>query len=119
MDSKKISFIIINEKTKKNINFSLSYLSLKIVGLLTIIVFLMGSYLLIQYYSQYSYREQLSELNIKEQKIGRSQCLRYACAGIHGVYPGPETRREPPAQFGLYNRGERRGVRSRAGLVTK
>ena len=69
MNNKKISIIIINEKTKKNINFSLSYLSIKLIGLCGIVCFIICSYLLVQYYSQYSYREQLANLNIKEQKV--------------------------------------------------
>ncbi|MCH2637085.1 MAG: M23 family metallopeptidase [Candidatus Thalassarchaeum sp.] len=69
MNNKKISFIIINEKTKKNINFSVSYLFIKIGVVVTIAGFIIASYLLIQYYSQHSYREQLTNLNIKEQKV--------------------------------------------------
>ena len=69
MNNKKISFIIINEQTKKNINFSVSHLFIKIVGFLTIVGIIVGTYLLIQYYSQHSYREQLTNLNIKEQKV--------------------------------------------------
>ena len=69
MNNKKISFIIINEQTKKNTNFSVSYLFIKIVGLFAIVGIIVGAYLLIQYYSQHSYREQLANLNIKEQKV--------------------------------------------------
>ena len=71
MNSKKISFIIINEKNKKNTNFSLSYLSLKIIGLVMVIILFVSGYLLIQYYNQSSYRDQLAELNIKERKVKR------------------------------------------------
>ena len=69
MNNKKISFIIINEKTKKNINFSVSHLFIRIGAVVTIAGFIVASYLLIQYYSQHSYREQLTNLNIKEQKV--------------------------------------------------
>ena len=69
MNNKKFSFIIINEKTKKSLNFSISHLFIKAGGLIAIFGFIMGTYLLIQYYSQHSYREQLANLNIAEQKV--------------------------------------------------
>ena len=69
MNNKKFSFIIINEKTKKSLNFSVSHLFIKIGGLIAVFGFIVGTYLLIQYYSQHSYREQLTNLNIKEQKV--------------------------------------------------
>tara|TARA_B110001454_G_C12677051_1_gene416312 strand:+ start:129 stop:830 length:702 start_codon:yes stop_codon:yes gene_type:complete len=69
MNNKKVSFIIVNENTKKNTNFSLSYLFIKIIGLSLSIVCIVFCYLFIQYYGQNSYREQFSELYIKEQKI--------------------------------------------------
>jgi len=69
MNNKKYSIIIVDEKTKKNINFSLSYLFVRVIGLCSIMCLIVCSYLLIQYYNQYSYREQLANLNIKEQKV--------------------------------------------------
>ena len=69
MNNKKFSFIIINENNKKNTNFSLSYLSIKLISIAITIFCMSFFYFWIHYYNQSDYRNQLSNLYIKEQQI--------------------------------------------------
>ena len=69
MNNKKISFLIINEDTKKNHTFSLSFLFIKIIILFTFILILFIGNICIQYYSNAPLKKQLTEINITEQKI--------------------------------------------------
>ena len=69
MNNKKISFLIINENTKKNHTFSLSFLSTKIIILFIFILFLFLGNICIQYYSNAPIKKQLTEIHITEQKI--------------------------------------------------
>ena len=69
MDNKKISFIIINEQTKKTNAFSLSFLYIKIIKILAISLIIVSSYFLIKNFNKSPYQSQMSAMYITENKI--------------------------------------------------
>jgi hypothetical protein len=69
MNNKKISFLIINEDTKKNHTFSLSFFSTKIIIVSVLIFILFIGNICIKYYSNAPMKKQLAEIHITEQKI--------------------------------------------------
>ena len=69
MSNKKLSFIIINENTKKNINFSLSHITFKIVSICIILFTIISIASTIKYYNQPTLKKQFSNIYIKEQKL--------------------------------------------------
>ena len=69
MDNKKISFIIINEQTKKTNAFSLSFLYIKIIKILAISLIIVSSYFLIKNFNKSPYQSQMSAIYITENKI--------------------------------------------------
>ena len=69
MNNNKISFIIINEKTKKTNTFSLPLLSIKIISILIASFILFNITILIKTFNQSPYQSELSEIYITENKI--------------------------------------------------
>ena len=69
MNNKKISFIIINENTKKNINFSLSHFSFKLIALFILFLTMASITTIIRYYNQPNLKKQFSNIYLKDQKL--------------------------------------------------
>ena len=69
MNNKKISFIIINENTKKNINFSLSHFSFKLIALFVLFLTIASITTIIRYYNQPNLKKQFSNIYLKDQKL--------------------------------------------------
>jgi len=69
MNNKKISFIIINEKTNNTRTFSLSFLYIKIIIIVLAIFIINNINLLIKAYTKSPYTSELAEIYITENKI--------------------------------------------------
>ena len=69
MNNKKFSFIIINENTKKNISFSLSHFSFKIIALFILILTIISITNIIHYYNQPNLKKQFADIYKKDQKL--------------------------------------------------
>ena len=69
MNNKKFSFLIINEQTKKNHTFSLSFLSTKIIILCIIFVIIIIGRSALKNYKNSSRNEQLAKIHITEKKL--------------------------------------------------
>ncbi len=69
MNNKKFSFLIINEYTKKNHTFGLSFLFTKTIILFIFIILIFLGNICIQYYSNAPLKKQLAKIHIAEQKV--------------------------------------------------